>query len=234
MLSLPFQAPYRRTNAQPPSHSSHPTFPSKQTHRRTNGKVDVRERTMFSFRSRKQKRDTSESQSVRTYPSLPELTVSQGVKWPAGLVDHSTITQQPQPNELGALKGPGPPSPVRSARAAKTSFSADKPPAFHRPLWDVRNVNGKPSQPIGAMFKGGQRPPPSAFDKKAARGGRVNPRRGRVAPTFNLMVRVVHQLLRRNCFLNTRPVDRRRSRDGQDLPPSTAVRHSGHLPHRYS
>ena len=201
MLSLPFQAPYRRTNAQPPSHSSHQTFPSKQTHRRTNGKVDVRERTMFSFRSRKQKRDTSESQSVRTYPSLPELTVSQGVKWPAGLVDHSTITQQPQPNELGALKGPGPPSPVRSARAAKTSFSADRPPAFHRPLWDPQNANGntngntneKQPHPISTMFGNGQRPPPSAFDKKAARGARVNPRRGKVAPTFNVMVCAIHK-----------------------------------------
>ena len=157
--------------------------------------------------------------------------MSQGVKWPTGWVDVSALDAQLQPNELGALKRPDSSTAVRSARAAKTSFSADKPPAFHRPLWDVRNVNGKPSQPIGAMFKGGQRPPPSAFDKKAARGGRVNPRRGRVAPTFNLMVRVVYQLLRRICFLNTRPIDRRRSRDGQDLPPSTTVRHSGYLTH---
>src|ERR1700753_2886578 len=135
---------------------------------------------MFSFRSKKQKRDANGAQGVRPYPSLPELSVSQGVKWPTGWVDVSALDAQLQPNELGALKRPDSSTAVRSARAVQTRFSSDKPPAFHRPLWDVRNVNGKQSQPIGAMFKGGQRPPPSAFDKKAARGGRVNPRRGRV------------------------------------------------------
>ena len=119
--------------------------------------------------------------------------MSQGVKWPTGLVDVSALNQV-QPNEMGALKRPDSSAVVRSARAAKTSFSADMPPAFHRPLWDARNVNGKDSQhPIGAMFGVGQRPPPSAFDKKAARGARVNPRRGKVAPTFNLMVCIGHQ-----------------------------------------
>ncbi|KAF9781879.1 Septin-domain-containing protein [Thelephora terrestris] len=144
---------------------------------------------MFSFRSRKQKRDANATQGVRTYPSLPELSVSQGVKWPTGWVDVSALDAQLRPNEMGALKGPDSPIAVRSARAAKTSFSADKPPAFHRPLWDVRNANGKESQhPIGAIYGAGKRPPPSAFDKKAARGARVNPRRGKVAPTFNLMI----------------------------------------------
>jgi len=144
---------------------------------------------MFSFRSRKQKRDANETQGVRPYPSLPELTVSHGVKWPAGFVDVSAIDQQSQPDELGSLKGPDSPNVVRSARAARTSFSADRPPAFHRPLWDAQNTNGKAPNPISAMFGLGQRPPPSAFDKKAARGARINPRRGKVAPTFNVMVR---------------------------------------------
>jgi hypothetical protein len=123
--------------------------------------------------------------------------VSQGVKWPTGWVDVSALDAHSQPNEMGALKRPDSSAAVRSARAAKTSFSADMPPAFHRPMWDARNVNGKDSHsqhPIGAMFGISQRPPPSAFDKKTARGARVNPRRGRVAPTFNLMVCAVHQL----------------------------------------
>jgi hypothetical protein len=120
--------------------------------------------------------------------------VSQGVKWPTGWVDVSALDAQVQPNEMGALNRPDSSAAVRSARAAKTSFSADKPPAFHRPLWDAGNVNGKDSKhPIGALFGVGQRPPPSAFDKKAARGARTNPRRGRVAPTFNLMVREVFE-----------------------------------------
>ena len=147
---------------------------------------------MFSFRSKKQKRDANGTQGVRPYPSLPELSVSQGMKWPTGLVDGSAIDRYPQPNELGLLQGPNSPTTVRSARAAKTSFSADRPPAFHRPLWDAQNVNGKEQHPIGAMFGVGQRPPPSAFDKKAARGARTNPRRGKVAPTFNVMVRAIH------------------------------------------
>jgi len=148
---------------------------------------------MFSFRSRKQKRDANETQGVRPYPSLPELSVSQGVKWPAGFVDASAIDQQPQPNELGLLKGPDSPSLARSARAARTSFSADRPPAFHRPLWDAQNTNGKTPNPISAKFGVGQRHPPSAFDKKATRGARINPRRGKVAPTFNVMVRATHK-----------------------------------------
>jgi hypothetical protein len=119
--------------------------------------------------------------------------VSQGVRWPAGFVDASAINQQPQPNEMGSLRGPDSPSAARSARAVKTSFSADKPPAFHRPLWDAQNVNGKEPRPIVAMFGAGQRPPPSAFDKKATRGARINPRRGKVAPTFNVMVRTVYE-----------------------------------------
>ena len=117
--------------------------------------------------------------------------MSQGMKWPAGLVDVSAIDQQPHPNELGSFRGPDSPTTVRSARAAKTSFSANRPPAFHRPLWDSQNVNGKEPHPIGAIFGTGQRPPPSAFDKKASRGTRINPRRGRVAPTFNVMVRTI-------------------------------------------
>ena len=117
----------------------------------------------------------------------------QGVKWPAGLVDVSAIDQLPQPNELGLLRGPESPTTVRSARAARTSFSADRPPAFHRPLWDAQNLSGKQPHPIGAMFAAGQRPPPSAFDKKAARSPRINPRRGKVAPTFNVMVRAIHE-----------------------------------------
>lgn len=148
---------------------------------------------MFSFRNKKQRRDTSETQSVRAHPSLPELSVSHGVKWPAGLVDASAVNQQLQPNELGLLKGPDSPSPARSARAARTSFSADRPPAFHRPLWDAQNTNKKELPPISTMLGGGQRPPPSAFDKKAARGARINPRRGKVAPTFNVMVRPTHE-----------------------------------------
>ena len=119
--------------------------------------------------------------------------MSQGVKWPAGLVDVSAVDQQLQPNELGSLKGPDSPSPVRSARAARTSFSANRPPAFHRPLWDAQNTNEKKPNPISAMFGIGQRPPPSAFDKKTARNARINPRRGKVAPTFNVMVRAIHQ-----------------------------------------
>ena len=146
---------------------------------------------MFSFRSRKPKRDANENQGVRPYPSLPELSVSHGVKWPAGFVDVSTTDQHSQPDELGTLKGPNSPNVVRSARAARTSFSADRPPAFHRPLWDAQNTNGKPPHPISAMFGVGQRPPPSAFDKKATRGARINPRRGKVAPTFNVMVRTI-------------------------------------------
>jgi len=147
---------------------------------------------MFTFRSKKQKQNANGTQGVRPHPSLPELTVSQGMKWPAGLVDVSAISQQPHPSELGLLRGPESPTTVRSARAVKTSFSADKPPAFHRPLWDAQNVNEKKPHPIGAMFGGGQRPPPSAYDKKAARGARINPRRGKVAPTFNVMVRTIH------------------------------------------
>jgi hypothetical protein len=149
---------------------------------------------MFSFRSKKQKRDANGTQGVRPYPSLPELSVSQAVKWPAGFVDASAIDQHPQPNELGQFKGPDSPSAVRSARAAKTSFSADRPPAFHRPLWDAQNVNGKEPRTAGTKFGVKPRPPPSAFDKKAARGTRVNPRRGRVAPTFNVMVCAIHEL----------------------------------------
>jgi len=147
---------------------------------------------MFSFRNKKQKKDANATQGVRPYPSLPELTVSQGVKWPAGFVDVSTINQQTQPDELGLLRGPGSPTPVRSARAARTSFSADRPPAFHRPLWDAKNVNGKEQHPIGTRFGVGQKHPPSAFDKKAARGTRINSRRGKVAPTFNVMVCAIH------------------------------------------
>ena len=149
---------------------------------------------MFSFRNRKPKRDANGAQGVRPYPSLPELSVSQGMKWPTGLVDVSTLDTQQQPNEMGALKRPDSFAAVRLARAAKTSFSADQPPAFHRPMWDARNVNGKDSQhPIGAIFGIGKKPPPSAFDKKATRGARINPRRARVAPTFNLMVCMVQR-----------------------------------------
>ena len=148
---------------------------------------------MFSFRSKKQKRDVNGTQGVRPYPSLPELSVSQVVKWPANFVDVSVMNQQPHPNELGSLKGPDSPRTVRSARAAKTSFAADRPPAFHRPLWDAQNVNGKEKHPVGVTSGAGQRPPPSAYDKKAARGARINPRRGRVAPNFNVMVRAVHR-----------------------------------------
>ena len=186
---------------------------------------------MFSFRNRKQKRDTGETQGVRPYPSLPELSVSHGVKWPAGFVDVTAIDTQLQPNELGSLKGPDSPSLARSARAARTSFSANRPPAFHRPLWDAQNTNGKAPNPISAMFGLGQRPPPSAFDKKASRGARINPRRGKVAPTFNVMVRAI--VLPQCRALNTLLPDRRWSGDGQDLSPSVAVRHSGHLTHRY-
>ena len=147
---------------------------------------------MFSFRNKKQRQDLNGAQGVRAYPSLPELNVSQGMKWPTSFVDVTAIDPRLQPNELGSLGGPGSPTSVRSARAAKTSFSADRPPAFHRPLWDAQNVKGKEQHPIGTKFGGGQRPPPSAYDKKAARSARNNPRRGRVAPTFNIMVRVVH------------------------------------------
>jgi len=148
---------------------------------------------MFSFRSKKQKRETNGTQVVRTYPSLPELSVSQEVKWPVDFVDVSVMDQQPHPNELGLLKGSDSPRTVRSARAAKTSFAADRPPAFHRPLWDAQNVNTRDTHPIGDLFGAKQRPPPSAYDKKAAKGARINPRRGRVAPTFNVMVRAIHE-----------------------------------------
>ena len=149
---------------------------------------------MFSFRNKKQKRDVNGTQGVRPYPSLPELSVSQGVKWPASFVDVTAIDKQLQPDELGSLRGPESPTTVRSARAARTSFSADRPPAFHRPLWDAQNANGKePPHPISTMFGVGPKHPPSAFDKKAARNARINPRRGKVAPTFNVMVRAIHK-----------------------------------------
>ena len=164
----------------------------QQRSRARQGPRPSRTNAMFTFRSKKQKQNANGTQGVRPHPSLPELTVSQGMKWPAGLVDVSAISQQQHPNELGLLRGPESPTTVRSARAVKTSFSADKPPAFHRPLWDAQNVNEKKSHPIGAMFGAGQRPPPSAYDKKAARGARINPRRGKVAPTFNIMVRTIH------------------------------------------
>lgn len=188
---------------------------------------------MFTFRSKKQKQDLNGAQGVRAYPSLPELSVSQGMKWPAGFVDVTAADPHLQPNELGSLKGPESPTTVRSARAVKTSFSADRPPAFHRPLWDAQNVKGKEQHPIGTKFGAGPRPPPSAYDKKAARSARMNPRKGKVAPTFNIMVRVVHRRpVVRARLLNTRfLLDCRWSGYGQDHPPSAAVRHSRYLTH---
>ncbi|KIY62665.1 hypothetical protein CYLTODRAFT_383319 [Cylindrobasidium torrendii FP15055 ss-10] len=133
---------------------------------------------MFSFR---RKPKAPEEPQVRASPSLPELN-SQGIPWPANLVDISSIRESVDTTanlETTPKKG-----------AAKISFGSDspRPVPFHKPF---RSPGQRPETTISSMY---MTSPPSAFENwkgpgaPPMPGSKYSQRRARLPPTFNLMV----------------------------------------------
>ena len=142
----------------------------------------------FGSKSRKKGKGSDTPHVVRMSPSLPEMK-SQGIPWPANLVDVAAIRQSPPPDQR-QVQG-----------AAKVSFSSPDRSAipFHRPFRMSPSKstsaaeNGRPS--IASIYMSH---PPSAYPTSQIRSPTslslsskqsTSHRRVRVAPTFNLMVR---------------------------------------------
>lgn len=143
---------------------------------------------MFSFRRRSSKRgseDKSDGPQLNRSPSLPKLP-SQGIPWPANLVDVASIRQDPP---LPGESQPG---------ARKTSFQGvDRAPvSFHKPF------RGHAAQSTDSQINNGgtisslyTSNPPSSFEIWKAStmsppSKRPSQRKTqRLPPTFNLMVR---------------------------------------------
>ncbi|KAA1469856.1 hypothetical protein DENSPDRAFT_835530 [Dentipellis sp. KUC8613] len=133
-----------------------------------------------SFRKKPKKGDAQEGKTIRTSPSLPELS-AQGIPWPEDLVDMSSIRQTPPPGR-----------PVQGA--TRTSFSSPgRSIPFHMPF---RGPPGRPSNAngnegtISSLYMSH---PPSAFDNwrtstSSHPTSRPSQRRSRVPAAFNLMV----------------------------------------------
>ena len=144
---------------------------------------------------------------MRQSPSLPEMSAT-GVPWPQDLVDVNAIRQQQQQH---------PPTTPPARGAAKTSFSSPDRGAisFHKPFRMSPNKSATgdshgPS-PIASLYMSPH--PPSAFATQQQQKTRTydtrsrhSQRRSRVAPTFNLMVRLFSFISVRNPLCITLPL----------------------------
>lgn len=141
---------------------------------------------VLGFGSRK-KKGKGEERTVRLSPSLPEVR-AQGVPWPSDLVDVNELRKQ-----LDSGQSP-------SHAPAKVSFSSEHGATpFHKPFRVVSSRSSNAAEGgrgHGAIASLYMSHPPSAFnvaqDRAASQSVRTrhSQRRARVAPTFNLMVRL--------------------------------------------
>ncbi len=142
---------------------------------------------VLGFGSRK-KKGKEEERTVRMSPSLPEMK-AQGVPWPSDLVDVNELSKQ----QRDSIQPP-------FHSAAKVSFSSENGTMpFHKPfrVFAHRSSNasegGRGPGAIASLYMSH---PPSAFnaaqDRTATQSVRTrhSQRRARIAPTFNLMVRL--------------------------------------------